>query len=72
MDFDEWLKTVCFQRPTPEAWDLAKCAWDEQSKRIALLEKVAVHAQFYLKGLPDTDGYELDEALRAAGYLKED
>jgi len=36
--------------------------------RIALLEKVAVHAQFYLEGLLDADGYELDEALRAAGY----
>lgn len=36
--------------------------------RIALLEKVAVHAQFYLKGLPDADGYELGDALRAAGY----
>lgn len=39
--------------------------------RIALLEKVAVHAQFYLEGLPDADGYELDEALHAAGYLED-
>jgi hypothetical protein len=37
-------------------------------ERIALLEKVAIHAQFYLKDLMDADGYELDEALRAAGY----
>ena len=40
-------------------------------ERLALLEKVAVHAQFYLNGLPDADGYELGEALRAAGYLEE-
>ncbi len=26
-DFDKWLKTVCFQKPTPEAYDLAKEAW---------------------------------------------
>jgi hypothetical protein len=27
--FEAWLKTVCFQRPTPEAYDLALCAWRE-------------------------------------------
>jgi hypothetical protein len=27
-DFDKWLRTVCFQKPTPEAYDLAKCAWE--------------------------------------------
>ena len=26
-EFDEWLKTVCFQKPTPEAYGLAKRAW---------------------------------------------
>lgn len=25
--FEVWLRTVCFQRPTPEAYDLAKAAW---------------------------------------------
>ena len=28
MKFDEWLKTVCFDEPTPEAYDLARQAWD--------------------------------------------
>ncbi len=28
-DFENWLRTVCFQKPTPEAHDLAKCAWIE-------------------------------------------
>lgn len=26
-EFEVWLRTVCFQRPTPKAYDLAKCAW---------------------------------------------
>ena len=26
--FDAWLKTVCFQKPTPEAYDLARQAWN--------------------------------------------
>lgn len=25
--FEEWLRTVCFQQPTPEAYDLAWQAW---------------------------------------------
>lgn len=28
MEFEEWLRTVCFQKPTPEAYDLAKCAYN--------------------------------------------
>jgi len=28
-EFEQWLRTVCFQKPTPEAYDLAKCAWAE-------------------------------------------
>lgn len=27
VDFESWLRTVCFQKPTPEAYDLAKSAW---------------------------------------------
>ena len=30
--FEEWLRTVCFQNPTPEAYDLAKDAWKEARK----------------------------------------
>ncbi len=26
--FELWLRTVCFQKPTPEAYDLAKDAWE--------------------------------------------
>ena len=26
-EFEEWLRTVCFQRPTKEAYDLARCAY---------------------------------------------
>lgn len=28
-EFEKWLRTACFQKPTPEAYDLAKCAWAE-------------------------------------------
>ena len=28
-DFERWLRKECFQQPTPEAYDLAKCAWRE-------------------------------------------
>ena len=42
MTFEAWLRTVCFQRPTPEAYDLAKDAWlmaqSQQNARIAELE----------------------------------
>lgn len=27
--FEPWLREVCFQKPTPEAYDLAKCAWQQ-------------------------------------------
>jgi hypothetical protein len=30
--FEIWLRTVCFQAPTKEAYDLAKCAWEEATK----------------------------------------
>ena len=37
--FEKWLRTVCFQKPTPEAYDLAKCAYlagrEEGTKRTA-------------------------------------
>lgn len=26
-EFEKWLRTTCFQKPTPEAYDLAKIAW---------------------------------------------
>jgi hypothetical protein len=62
-------------RETDDILETLEKHWPEGSKtirsHIAQLEKVAVHAQFYLKGLPDADGYELDDALRAAGYLEE-
>ena len=26
-EFEAWLRSACFQKPTPEAYDLAKSAW---------------------------------------------
>ncbi len=28
-DFDKWLREECFQKPTDEAYELAKCAWNK-------------------------------------------
>ena len=33
--FEKWLRTVCFQKPTDEAYDLAKAAWIEATKTTA-------------------------------------
>lgn len=31
-EFKKWLNSVCFQKPTPEALDLAKDAWEAALK----------------------------------------
>ena len=31
-DFESWLRSICFQKPTKEAYDLAKAAWIEAKK----------------------------------------
>lgn len=31
-EFERWLRRARFQKPTPEAYDLAKCAWQEASR----------------------------------------
>lgn len=36
-EFMAWLPSVCFQRPTPEAEDLAWAAWKHQRAEIELL-----------------------------------
>ena len=32
--FEKWLRTVCFQKPTPEAYDLAWQAWRSAQPRL--------------------------------------
>lgn len=32
--FEVWLRTVCFQKPTPEAYDLAVSAWQESRAKM--------------------------------------
>jgi len=46
-DFEEWLKEVCFQKPTVEAYDLAKSAWlkvkkDEELTILKDVMKIAI------------------------------
>jgi len=38
-DFENWLRSVCFQEPTKEAYDLAKSAWSKCDKQIEILKK---------------------------------
>lgn len=44
-EFEAWLRTVCFQKPTPEAYDLAKEAWEyikpKQATTIIKREQIA-------------------------------
>lgn len=45
--FEAWLRKTCFQAPTPEAYDLAKCAWLESTAHLAqpeAAEPVAIKA----------------------------
>lgn len=43
LNFEKWLRTVCFQKPTPEAYDLAKSAWqtamDAQAERVPMTDE---------------------------------
>lgn len=40
-NYQTWLRTVCFQQPTKEAEDLAKCAWQE-AQRLAYLDCIRI------------------------------
>jgi hypothetical protein len=46
-DFEKWLRTVCFQRPTPEAYDLARDAWQaaRAAPITALTDERVIEAQ---------------------------
>ena len=41
-NFDAWLKSFCFQKPTPEAYELAKLAWESCRSAKAELNKKLV------------------------------
>jgi len=47
MDFDQWLKTVCFQKPTPEAYDLAKSAFEYAKKLRSIPDRVEIRNDKY-------------------------
>jgi len=32
--FETWLRSVCFQKPPAEAYDLAKGAWEESARQL--------------------------------------
>lgn len=44
--FEEWLRSVCFQKPSPGAYDLARDAWLEAAKsnNIEWIEQAFIEA----------------------------
>jgi len=71
-DFEEWLRTVCFQQPPDSCRDLARDAWKHQEKRISALEAVAealcnsdVQRIIEAFSLRDRDWANINNALRA-------
>lgn len=64
MKFEEWLRSACFQQPTPEAYDLAKSAWFYKEKDLKEL-LTCVHQHKYRC---DHCGYELITSKDIHGY----
>lgn len=49
LGFEKWLRTVCLQKPTPEAYDLAKDAW-QQAVREAVPEGFVLVSAEFMRG----------------------
>ena len=68
--FKKWLLTECFQKPTQEAYDLAKSAWGVQQRRIN--NSVSLIQTIVEESAEVTDKLEEAEAtITAAGELAE-
>jgi len=70
-DFEAWLRTVCFQKPTPDAYDLAKCAWVEarQDRWIPVSESFDKWEEWLL--FWDGHGAEVDAVLDESNIARE-
>ena len=51
--FERWLRVVCFQRPTTEAYDLAKDAWKEALKSKEANSDLSIFAEIFNKVAED-------------------
>lgn len=70
--FESWLKTVCFQAPTPEAYDLARDAWIEALKQeTARLAPVIAAAQEWSSERTPSDHAE-GELMKAIATMEGD
>jgi hypothetical protein len=56
-EFEAWLRTVCFQAPTKEAYDLAKSAWKQARTSAASLT-------FPLPSIPEDLSRKIQAAMR--------
>lgn len=59
-EFENWLRTACFQKPTPEAYDLAKCAWAESRN----MEREACAELFEGQYTDTCPGTKISDAIR--------
>jgi hypothetical protein len=63
MSFEEWLRTVYFQKPTKEAYELAECAWKAALKvQVELCAKAVSGCELVA---PNVRRVRLDEAVGA-------
>lgn len=66
--FEKWLRTVCFQKPTPEAYELAKCAWEAALAPRDVLDQVFMdECDAAIKAHEFIDGFieRMDEETKA-------
>lgn len=75
LDFDVWLKTVCFQKPTPEAYDLAKCAWEYSQGRTqavpdGLLARLKEQQEYHYQNSDRAQELSGDKEHYSASYVE--
>lgn len=73
-EFESWLRFVCFQKPTPEAYDLARCAWNAAALRqsgAGNTRALLVEARHWLNNVSDRCGMPDDLLDRIDDALKE-
>lgn len=71
--FEIWLKSVCFQQPTPEAHDLAKSAWKEALKQREQMAEVLRVAAYPRRGTDEEEMtvFEIIEMIQANFKLED-
>ena len=66
-EFESWLRSVCFQKPTQEAYDLAKEAWNLSARQLVAKDVEFNKAQDYIHELLTTGHRQNEEIERLKG-----